>query len=56
MKKKPSKSTLKEKKRREEFLKDLAFLKEATAHPAYRQEHENFHDPMRNVLNPPQKS
>jgi hypothetical protein len=43
-KKKPvSKSTLKEKKRREQFLKDLQFLKEATAHPEYRK------DPIRTI-------
>jgi hypothetical protein len=43
-KKKPvSKSTLKEKKRREQFLKDLQFLKEATAHPEYRK------DPLRTI-------
>jgi hypothetical protein len=43
-KKKPvSKSTLKEKKRREQFLKDLQFLKEATAHPEYRK------DPLKTI-------
>jgi hypothetical protein len=43
-KKKPvSKSTLKEKKRREQFLNDLQFLKEATAHPEYRK------DPLRTI-------
>jgi hypothetical protein len=44
MKKKPvSKSTLKEKKRREQFLKDLQFLREATAHPEYRK------DPLKTI-------
>merc|ERR1712200_317134 len=33
--KKPSKAVLKEKARQEQFLKDLAFLKEASAHPVY---------------------
>jgi len=34
-KKKPSKSTLKEKKRQEEFLKDMAFLQAAAKDPAF---------------------
>jgi hypothetical protein len=50
-KKKPvSKSTLKEKKRREQFLKDLQFLKEATAHPEYRK------DPLKTISTHLQKS
>jgi hypothetical protein len=43
LKKKPPKCTLKEKKRREQFLKDMAFLKEATSHPEYRQ------DPLKTI-------
>jgi len=34
-KRRPYKPTLKEKRRQEQFLKDLAFMKEANAHPAY---------------------